>query len=119
MNDELTCIVCPMGCQLTISDTNEVAGNQCKRGISYALKERTNPTRTITSTVRITGGLYDRIPVKTSDEVRKADIFKVMKLLDQVTLQAPIERHHKVLQNILGTSIDILTTRSMKKSTPS
>jgi CxxC motif-containing protein len=115
MTTDLTCIVCPIGCQLTIDENKQVSGNMCKRGISYAHKELTNPTRTITSTVRINGGLYRRIPVKTSDEIAKEDIFKVMTLLDEVVLEAPVERHQVVLHNILGTSVDIITTRSMKK----
>lgn len=115
MRTELTCIVCPMGCQLTVDDKQHVTGNLCKRGTSYAIKELTNPTRTVTSTVRIMGGLYQRIPVKTSDEIPKNDIFKVMKLLDEVLLEAPVESNEVVLHNILGTSIDIITTRSMKK----
>lgn len=115
MTTELTCIVCPLGCQLTINQETQVTGNKCKRGITYGLKEITNPTRTITSTVRIHGGLYKRIPVKTSDEISKKDIFRVMRLLDEVLLEAPVQRNQVVLQNILGTSVDIITTRSMKK----
>ena len=57
---ELTCIGCPMGCALTVElDANEVVsvtGHTCKRGEDYAKKEVTNPTRIVTSTVRVEGG---------------------------------------------------------------
>ena len=55
MKQKLICIVCPMGCHLDVDveDDYAVTGNQCKRGIAYAKKELTNPTRTITSTVKI------------------------------------------------------------------
>ena len=58
---ELTCIGCPMGCQLTAvmdgSRVTEVTGNTCPRGDAYARKECTHPARTVTGTVRVTGGL--------------------------------------------------------------
>ena len=52
---ELTCIGCPLGCQLTVTMGNDeikVEGNTCPRGEAYAKKEVTNPTRIVTSTVR-------------------------------------------------------------------
>ena len=56
----LTCIGCPVGCQLTVTmngrDVTEVSGNNCKRGAVYGAKEVTNPTRIVTTTVRVTGG---------------------------------------------------------------
>ena len=57
---KLTCICCPMGCQLqvTIRDgqVEKVEGNTCKRGAEYGKKEVTNPTRIVTTTVRVHGG---------------------------------------------------------------
>ena len=54
---ELTCIGCPMGCQLTVELENgevlSVKGNECANGDRYARKEVTNPTRIVTSTVII------------------------------------------------------------------
>lgn len=56
MKKEMTCIVCPMGCQLQldIDDATlklSVSGNNCPRGIKYAHEELTNPKRTLTTTV--------------------------------------------------------------------
>lgn len=56
---ELTCIGCPLGCQLTVTMGNDeikVEGNTCPRGEAYAKKEVTNPTRIVTSTVRVSRG---------------------------------------------------------------
>ena len=56
MKRELTCIVCPIGCQLSVTLENgvvtEVIGNTCPRGKQYAIDECTNPVRTITTTAR-------------------------------------------------------------------
>ena len=51
---EMTCIVCPIGCQLRADPTKmTVSGNRCTRGRKYALEELTSPRRTVTSTIRI------------------------------------------------------------------
>ena len=116
MKKELICIVCPMGCHLEVDVDNDyaVTGNECKRGIAYGKKELTNPTRTITSTVKIKGGIYSRIPIKTDKEISKNLVFEVMKLLEDVELVAPVKIGDIVLRNILNTDVNIVTTRSMK-----
>ena len=57
---ELICIGCPMGCPLTVELENgeikTITGYTCKKGETYARKEVTNPTRIVTSTVRVEGG---------------------------------------------------------------
>ena len=115
MTKELICIVCPMGCHLEVDveQNYSVMGNQCKRGIGYAKKELTYPTRTITSTVKIVNGMYNRIPVKTDQEISKKLIFDVMHLLEDVSLTSPVKVGDIVLKNVLGTGVNIVTTRSM------
>ena len=115
MKKELICIVCPMGCHLEVDVENDyaVTGNECKRGIAYAKKELTNPTRTITSTVKITGGIYNRLPVKTDKEIDKTLIFDVMELLNDVNVKSPIHMGDIILKNVLGTDVNIVASRSM------
>ena len=59
---ELICIVCPKGCHLKVDEEKDfaVTGNGCPRGAEYGKKELTNPTRVITSTVRVEGGAIRR-----------------------------------------------------------
>ena len=69
---ELTCIGCPLGCQLTVTingDDITVEGNTCKRGAVYAKKEVTAPTRIVTSSVQILGGEIPRVSVKTAGDI--------------------------------------------------
>jgi CxxC motif-containing protein len=105
-----------MGCQLTIDVDKdyEVTGNRCQRGITYGKKELLNPTRTITSTVKVTGGAWERIPVKTDQEVPKAKIFDVMQALNEVQLNAPVHMGQVIIKNVAGTKANIVTTRSMQ-----
>ena len=60
MKKEMTCIVCPLGCTLTVEQTEDgavvVTGNTCPRGAKYAENECINPQRTITTTLRCEDG---------------------------------------------------------------
>jgi len=115
MNKELICIACPMGCHLEINvdDNYSVKGNQCKRGEVYGKKELTNPTRLITSTVKIKNGINNRIPVKSDNEVPKDKIFLVMKELEKVELNSPVRINQIIVENVCGLGVNIITTRSM------
>lgn len=115
---EMTCIVCPLGCHVSIwQEDGEyvVAGNQCPRGKTYAIKELTNPTRIIPTTVLIKNGKLPRLPVKTLDPVPKEEIFNVMEEINKVEVEAPITVGDVIIKNVLGLGVDIVATRSMKK----
>ena len=66
---ELICIGCPMGCPLTVevtqNEVSKVTGNTCPKGDAYARKEVTNPTRIVTSTIKVEGSRRRFISVKT------------------------------------------------------
>ena len=57
---ELICIGCPMGCPIVVKMEEgkviSVTGNTCPRGDAYARKEVTDPTRIVTTTVRVADG---------------------------------------------------------------
>lgn len=112
---ELICIVCPKGCHLKVDDENgyTVTGNGCPRGAEYGKKELTAPTRVITSTVRVTGGLYKRCPVKTDRPIPKELIFDAMKLLNDVDLTAPVKVGQVIIENVLGTGANFIAARNM------
>ncbi|MDL2324978.1 DUF1667 domain-containing protein [Ruminococcaceae bacterium OttesenSCG-928-A16] len=114
---ELICIVCPKGCHLKIDEENgfAVTGNACEKGPVYAVKELTNPTRVVTSTVRIQGAEIPRMPVKTDGDIPKDKIFAAMQLLNGVTLQAPVRVGTVIVPNILGTGKNFVATRSLGK----
>ncbi|MBE5842330.1 MAG: DUF1667 domain-containing protein [Butyrivibrio sp.] len=115
---ELTCIGCPMGCQLTVSmdggKVTEVTGNTCQKGDIYARKEVVNPTRIVTSTIRITGGDKERISVKTASDIPKDKIFDVMKDIDAAVVTAPAHIGDVLVQNVAGTGVDVIATRNVE-----
>ena len=117
---ELICIVCPKGCHLKVDEENgfSVTGNGCPRGAEYGHKELTNPTRVITSTVRLEGAAQCRLPVKTSADIPKQDIFRAMALLDTVTAHAPVKTGDVVVSNILGLGVDFIATKPITACSP-
>lgn len=113
--EELICIVCPKGCHLKVDESNDyaVTGNGCPRGAEYGRAELTNPTRVVTSTVRCHGACLPRCPVKTDGVVPKGKIFDVMKALDEVELTAPITVGQVVIEDVCGTGVNVVSTRTM------
>ena len=133
---ELTCIGCPLGCSITgtlengesnkqnKTNTNtqknnkikDVAGYTCKRGHDYARKEVTNPTRIVTSTVRLTGSATGAAVVscKTAQDIPKGKIFEIVVALRQVTAHAPVKIGDVLLSNAAGTGVDIIATKNVQ-----
>ena len=114
---ELICIGCPMGCPLTVELENgeikAITGYTCKKGETYARKEGTNPTRIVTSTVRVAGGRADMVSVKTREDIPKDKIFQCVKALKGVTVKAPIRIGDVVVADVAGTGVDIVATKEV------
>lgn len=118
MTKEMICIVCPMSCHVnvTMNENNEivqVTGNNCPRGDIYVRKELTNPTRMLTSTVKVEGGIYERLPVITSTDIPKDSLFDVMRALESVIVKAPVTINSVIIENVCGLNVNIIASRSM------
>lgn len=107
------CIECPKGCHLTIDDDLNVTGNTCLRGKTYAINEVTCPKRIVTSTVVIKSKLVSRLPVMTENEIPKEKMFDIVKELSNVRLEAPIKCRDVVIENVCGTGVNIIATRTI------
>ena len=107
---ELTCIGCPLGCQLTVTMGNDeikVEGNTCPRGEAYAKKEVTNPTRIVTSTVRV---------VKTASDIPKGKIFDCMKEIRAVKVAAPVHIGDVIIDDCAGTGIAVVASKNVERA---
>ena len=54
MKTKMVCIMCPLGCEMEVEQTNSeilVSGNNCIRGKNYAVSELTEPQRVLTSVI--------------------------------------------------------------------
>ena len=115
---DLTCIGCPMGCPLVVElkdgEVVSVSGNTCPRGDVYARKEVTNPTRIVTSSVRVEGGQLAAVSVKTREDIPKGKIFDVEKALKEVTVKAPVHIGDVIIKNVATTGVDIVATKNVE-----
>lgn len=115
---ELTCIGCPLGCAVAVETGEDgqivsVTGNTCKRGDDYARKEVTNPTRIVTSTVKVEGGALDMVSVKTKSDIPKNKIFACVEGLKGICVKAPVHIGDTIAENIAGTGVDVVATKEI------
>lgn len=118
MDAEFICIGCPMGCLLTATQTDtgiKITGNSCKIGNDYGIKEMTNPCRTLTANVRITGADIPVLSVKSKQDIPKDKIFECVQLLRNVTVQAPSNIGDIIISNICGCGVDVISTKNLQK----
>lgn len=111
---ELTCICCPMGCNLSVelegAEVMSISGNTCKRGDTYARDEIVHPVRMVTSIVKVKNGKLKMLPVKTKEPIDKTKIYECLEALKSVEVKAPIHIGDIILQNTAG--VDIVATRN-------
>ncbi|MBR6045783.1 MAG: DUF1667 domain-containing protein [Ruminococcus sp.] len=115
MTRELTCIGCPMGCELTVEVENgeavSVAGNTCKIGENYAKTEVSAPVRVVTTTVISAVGVP--VPVKTAGNVPKDKIFEVVDEVKSAHPSLPVKLGDIIIENAAGTGVAVKATKSV------
>ncbi|MBQ9781182.1 MAG: DUF1667 domain-containing protein [Clostridia bacterium] len=111
----LTCIVCPRGCTLTVTLDSEaenpvvsVEGQGCKRGVEYATAECTHPTRVLTTTApTVDGGV---VPCKTDRPIPRELLFEAIKEVNALSVPAVVKIGDVLLEDLLGTGANIVAT---------
>ena len=116
---QMICIGCPVGCLITAQKKEDgsfsITGNSCKKGEAYARNEMTAPMRTVTSIIRVHGGVGAVVPVKTASEIPKGKIDACMKEIKMTVIEAPVKVGDVLIENVAGTSIAIIATGNMNK----
>lgn len=114
MTRNLTCIVCPRGCDLTVKleegKVISVAGNACRRGLTYAENECTHPVRTVTSTMACEDGRV--IAVKTDKPIPRELVFECMKEINAHKAPANTVIGDVLIEGILGTDACVIATQN-------
>ena len=117
MKKEMICIVCPMGCFLTVDHSQRkiesIEGNRCNLGLEYAEKEVFNPERTLTTTVRVKNGHLPLVSVRTSKPIPKKLIFDAMTLLAEIEVEAPVKIGDQIIKNLFDTKTSIIATKNI------
>ena len=115
---QMTCIVCPAGCRITVDKINEkyvFSGNKCARGWEFAQAELVSPVRSLTTTVRTAFHDMPVLPVRTNGEVSKEKTTEIIRALSKVTVTERTGIGETVIANILETGCDIIATGDMLK----
>ena len=114
MTRNLTCIVCPRGCDLTVTleegKVISVAGNACRRGLTYAENECTHPMRTVTSTMALENGGV--VAVKTDRVIPKELVFDCMKEINAHKAPAGTRIGDVLIEGVVGTDACVVATQN-------
>ena len=94
-------------------DGDATTGTYSPRGKAYAEKEVTNPTRVVTSSVRVIGGERVCVACKTKNDIPKEKIFDVVRVLKNVTVNAPVRIGDVLVQNVADTGVEIVATSNV------
>jgi len=109
------CITCPSGCELIITGSGAdmiVLGNKCKKGLEFAENETTNPTRTLTTTVRTMFPGVPVLSVRTDGEIPKAKLMTAMQELSQIVIEEELGCGDTVLEDVAETGVRVIVTSS-------
>lgn len=122
MKRELTCIGCPLGCQIEVEMEHDkilsIGGYSCSNGKRYAESEVIEPKRILTTSIRVADS--SMCSVKTREPIPKDKLMAAMATLKDVTLTPPIRIGDVVYKNILNTGVDVVATRNiLAKEKPS
>lgn len=116
---ELTCVCCPMGCQLVVErqagkPARYVSGAGCARGVRYAPEEATCPMRVVTTTVLV-DGCAEPLSVRTAGPVPRSLMPQVVKAAKGLAagLSAPIEAGRILCPDICATGVALVATKSV------
>ena len=130
--EQITCICCPKGCEMLVSDAVNapadltdkqrklhvigdyyVENNLCKRGLNYALEEKTAPQRTLTSIVRAKNRL-EPVSVRTDRPIAKSAIPACLDVLRDIEVDGAFDVGHVIVADICGTGANIVATKPLR-----
>ena len=114
MKKQFTCIVCPEGCLLAIDEKQDgsytIKGNKCKRGKKFAVEEIINPKRVVTTTIKINGRNFKRLPVRSDKPVPKEDMIKLVEEIKKLKVKKPVAMGDVLLRNFNNSNINVIAS---------
>ena len=122
---QFNCTTCPSECLLTVEverdadgavvEVRSVTGNSCPRGDKFALQELICPMRVLTTTIAVSGGDEALLPVRTAEAIPLALHAQAMNFIRGLVVNAPIRIGDVVLEDLLGTSIDLVASMDIDR----
>jgi CxxC motif-containing protein len=115
--DRLTCVLCPVGCELEIGKDAageiQVQGNQCDKGLPFAVEEVLRPKRNLATSVPLRGTASRMVSVRLTRTVPREMIFPILKEISKLRPEAPVRRGQVLIADVLGTGADVIATRTV------
>jgi CxxC motif-containing protein len=115
--DRLTCVLCPVGCELEVRKDEagelDVQGNQCDKGVPFAVEEILHPKRNLATSVPVRGTEATMVSVRLSDRVPREMIFPVLAEIAKLRPEVPVRRGQVLITDVLGTGVDVIATRTV------
>jgi len=119
---KIICTNCPLGCKINLvyADADEVEiieaqGNRCKRGLEFAKQEITDPLRVVVTSVRVENGEIPMASVRSDKPVPLRLMEEIMGVIRQTKVSAPVKRGDIIIENVLNTGANIISTRTVNK----
>jgi len=115
--DRLTCVLCPVGCELEVRRNEagglDVEGNQCDKGVPFAVEEVLRPQRNLATSVPLGGTAAKMVSVRLSGPVPREMIFPILAEIAGLRPEAPVRRGQVLIADVLGTGADVIATRTV------
>jgi len=115
--DRLTCVLCPVGCELQVrkdeSGELDVQGNQCDKGLPFAVEEILHPKRNLATSIPVRGTASKMVSVRLSGPVPREMIFPILAEIARLRPEAPVRRGQVLIADVLGTGVDVIATRTV------
>jgi len=112
---EFPCVSCPVGCLLHVElkegKIKRIEGNRCSRGEAYAREEIADPKRVLATSVKVLGGDYPLVSVRTDRPVPKRLIPEIMEVVRKLWAKAPVEIGQVLVSDVAGTGANLIATR--------
>jgi CxxC motif-containing protein len=116
MNDRLTCILCPIGCELEVeTDGGEirVRENQCDKGLDFAAEEILRPKRNLATSVPLAGTADRMLSVRLSERVPRESVASILAEIVRLRPSPPVRRGDVLIPNVCGSGADVIATRTI------
>ncbi len=114
MKERITCAICPMACEIDVSENNGdliIAGNRCGRGHEFVQKHLDEGDKIVTGRCLLSGGQMSRLPVSTNMKIPGNLVNQVLETIQNTRVQAPVKRGQVIIENIFGTGADVIAQR--------
>jgi CxxC motif-containing protein len=87
-----------------------IEGNKCEKGREFAIHEVSNPSRTLTTTVRTKFPGVPVISVRTDGEIPRDKLMDAMKELSNVVVETELNCGDTVMEDIVKTGVNVIVT---------